>query len=193
MPRPTGFADEATCWIRTGCETALPLPTRAWHAAVLPPFEPAHVHIHGPVPVTADAAPVLQRLAAAGLLVRPVPLTEPHTPLTSVFCAFADPLVITANSSRNIAPRIKFIAFSGWYSGHQHRSSAALTSVSWLREWGPSIVPRFRRVRVELRRAGRIDPGPGVSLPRAKERRLLRQIQRVRQGVSAAGPINGIG
>jgi hypothetical protein len=50
--------------------------------AVVPPPEPAQVQLHGPLPLTADAVPVLQRLAV-GLLVRSAPFEEPQTPLTA--------------------------------------------------------------------------------------------------------------
>src|SRR5579859_1729400 len=69
-------------------------PASAWHEAVPAPLEPAHVHIHGPVPVTPDAVPALQRLVV-GLLVRSVRLAGPHAPLTCVLCAAADALPIT--------------------------------------------------------------------------------------------------
>src|SRR5271169_806754 len=80
MPTPIGFADEATCWIRTGCP--LPPATRASHEAVVPPAEPAHVHAHGPLPPTVDAVPALQRLLV-GALLRSAPFEEPHAPLTA--------------------------------------------------------------------------------------------------------------
>jgi hypothetical protein len=44
------------------------LATGAWHEAVLPPFEPLHVHVHGPLPVTSDVVPVPQRLVVGALL-----------------------------------------------------------------------------------------------------------------------------
>src|ERR1700744_5098044 len=109
MPRPTGFAVEATCWIRAGCKMALP--TRAWHEAVLPPPEPAHVHIHGPAPVTADAVPALQRLVLGAVVIF-VPVAEPHAPLTGVLCASAAPPAIATNNSRNSTLRINSIGFS---------------------------------------------------------------------------------
>jgi hypothetical protein len=78
MPRPTGFADEATCWIRTGAPPA----ARASHEAVVPPAKPLHIQVHGPLPLTADAAPALQRLLV-GALLRSAPFEEPHAPLTA--------------------------------------------------------------------------------------------------------------
>src|SRR5271165_4983434 len=97
MPTPTGFADEATCWIRTGSSGSSP--TRASHEAVAPPFEPAHVHIHGPVPVTTDAVPALQRLVV-GALVRSIPFTEPHAPLTAVALVIVN--VVDAEPTCNV-------------------------------------------------------------------------------------------
>jgi hypothetical protein len=54
----------------------------AWQAAIVPPFEPAQVQLNGPVPLTADAVPVLQRaVVGAGF---PVSLlAAPHAPLTA--------------------------------------------------------------------------------------------------------------
>lgn len=36
--------------------------------AVMPPFSPLQLQLHGPVPVSADAEPLLQRLAAGALM-----------------------------------------------------------------------------------------------------------------------------
>ena len=63
MPTPAGLAEEDTCWIRTGSA-----PTRAWHKAVTPPCEAAQVHVHGPLPLTAEAVPLVQRLDVGALL-----------------------------------------------------------------------------------------------------------------------------
>jgi len=49
--------------------------------AVVPPLLPAQLHDHGPLPLTVDAVPALQRLAV-GALVRLPPFEEPHVPLT---------------------------------------------------------------------------------------------------------------
>lgn len=53
--------------------------------AVVPPFVPAHVQVHGVVPVTSDAVPVAQRLAV-GLVVGIVRVYEllelPQLPFT---------------------------------------------------------------------------------------------------------------
>jgi hypothetical protein len=43
---------------------------------------PAQVQVHGPLPLTADAVPALQRLPV-GALVRSAPFEEPHAPLTA--------------------------------------------------------------------------------------------------------------
>ena len=55
--------------------------SRAEHCAAVPPLEPAQLHDHGPLPLTAEAVPALQRLAV-GALVRLAPFEEPHAPLT---------------------------------------------------------------------------------------------------------------
>ena len=62
----------------TGCAASC-----AEQVAVVPPLLPAHVHVQGPLPVTADAVPELQRLAV-GALVKLPPLDDPQTPLTGV-------------------------------------------------------------------------------------------------------------
>ena len=53
----------------------------AEQVAVVPPPLPAQVHDHGPLPLTVDAVPALQRFAV-GALVRLAPFEEPHAPLT---------------------------------------------------------------------------------------------------------------
>ena len=87
MPRPTGLADEATCWIRVG---AVPLAgsdaveaSLSEHDAVVPPLLPMQVHDHGPVPLTADAVPAVQRFVV-GLTLTVAPFALPQTPLTGV-------------------------------------------------------------------------------------------------------------
>jgi hypothetical protein len=50
---------------------------------VEPPLEPAHIQSHGPVPVTAEAAPTLQRFVV-GLVLAATPFAEPQMPLTGV-------------------------------------------------------------------------------------------------------------
>jgi hypothetical protein len=49
--------------------------------AFVPLLEPAHDHVHGPVPLTVDAVPVLQRLVA-GFEATMVPFAAPQTPFT---------------------------------------------------------------------------------------------------------------
>jgi hypothetical protein len=56
------------------------------HDAVVPPLLPAQLHDHGPLPLTVDAVPAVQRLAV-GALVRLPPFEEPHAPFTG--CAEA--------------------------------------------------------------------------------------------------------
>jgi hypothetical protein len=51
--------------------------------AVVPPFEPAHVHVHGPVPEILDVVPVTQRLVV-GADESVAPLLVPHVPLIGV-------------------------------------------------------------------------------------------------------------
>ena len=53
----------------------------AEQVAVAPPSLPAQLHDQGPVPLTVDAVPALQRLAAGALAKLP-PFAEPHCPLT---------------------------------------------------------------------------------------------------------------
>jgi len=54
---------------------------RAEQFAVIPPPEPTHDQLHGPVPVIDDAAPLVHKLVN-GTAVKPAPLAEPQTPLT---------------------------------------------------------------------------------------------------------------
>jgi hypothetical protein len=56
---------------------------------VAPPFDPAQLQLHGPLPETEDAVPALHRLAA-GAAVRSAPFEEPHAPLTAGGSAFAE-------------------------------------------------------------------------------------------------------
>ena len=49
--------------------------------ALAPPFPPAQLHDHGPLPVTDEAAPVVHRLVV-GALLREAPFEDPHAPLT---------------------------------------------------------------------------------------------------------------
>ena len=51
--------------------------------AVVPSFAPAQLHVHGPLPLTAEAVPVLQRFVE-GITVNVWPLDEPHVPFTGV-------------------------------------------------------------------------------------------------------------
>jgi hypothetical protein len=44
------------------CANGVSSPTGAEHDAVVPPLLPAHVHVHGPVPSTADGAPALHNV-----------------------------------------------------------------------------------------------------------------------------------
>jgi len=67
--------------------------------AFVPTLLPAHDHVQGPEPATADAVPVLQRLVV-GFDATVVPFDDPHTPFTGdgggvvvVFCAVQAVLV----------------------------------------------------------------------------------------------------
>ena len=70
----------------------------AEQVAVVPRPLPKQVHDHGPLPLTVDAVPELQRLAV-GALVRLAPFEEPHAPVTN--CACAEP--------RNTSPKLAAI------------------------------------------------------------------------------------
>ena len=52
----------------------------ALQLAVVPPLIPAQVQIHGPVPVTAEGVPAVQRLVV-GIEARVWPLELPQVPL----------------------------------------------------------------------------------------------------------------
>ena len=58
----------------------------ALQLAGVPPPLPAQVHVHGPVPPTADGVPALQRFVV-GATDTVVPLAVPHTPLIGVGAA----------------------------------------------------------------------------------------------------------
>lgn len=53
----------------------------ALQVAVVPPFDPRHDHVHGPVPVTVVGVPVLQRFSV-GPDDTVVPFAEPQVPFT---------------------------------------------------------------------------------------------------------------
>jgi hypothetical protein len=57
-------------------------PAKAEQLAVEPPLAPEQLQSHGPVPVTVEAVPALQRLVV-GALVRVELFDEPHAPLIS--------------------------------------------------------------------------------------------------------------
>ena len=56
--------------------------------AFVPPLLPAQVQFHGPLPVTVDAVPVVQRLVV-GVLIKVPELLLPHTPLILSAAKFA--------------------------------------------------------------------------------------------------------
>ena len=51
------------------------------HEAVLPPLLPAQLHDHGPLPLTVEAVPAVQRLAV-GAVLTVAPFEQPHAPFT---------------------------------------------------------------------------------------------------------------
>lgn len=57
------------------------------HEALAPPFEPVQLHVKGPVPVTLEAVPALQRLLA-GALAAVTPFAEPHAPFVGAGVVF---------------------------------------------------------------------------------------------------------
>jgi hypothetical protein len=63
--------------------------SKAEHLAVVPPLLPTQVQLQGPLPLTADAVPALQRLADGA--VTATPAAAPHNPFTrwegGFFCA----------------------------------------------------------------------------------------------------------
>jgi hypothetical protein len=65
----------------------------AWQEAVVPPLLPAHVHVHGPLPVTVEAVPALHRLVVGAVLVVS-PFADPHTPLTAEEDSGAEQLAV---------------------------------------------------------------------------------------------------
>src|SRR3954447_15193265 len=60
---------------------ALLLARDALQEAVVPPLRPMQLQVHGPIPVTMEAVPVLHRLVV-GALVRVTPLAPPQAPYT---------------------------------------------------------------------------------------------------------------
>lgn len=61
-------------------------PVEAEQDAVVPPPEPVHVQLHGPVPPTVEAVPV-EHNPAAGALLTATPFAEPHVPFVTVAVA----------------------------------------------------------------------------------------------------------
>ena len=55
----------------------------AMHDAVLPPFKPLQLHVHGPLPATVEAPPEEQRFVV-GAEETAVPFVLPHAPLTGL-------------------------------------------------------------------------------------------------------------
>ncbi len=65
--------------------------------AVVPPFDPVQLHVHGPLPLTAVAVPALQRFVV-GAVSNVCPFDVPHTPLIGLAVNVADTeqLLVTA-------------------------------------------------------------------------------------------------
>ena len=71
--------------------------TKAEQVAVVPPFDPVQLHVHGPAPLTLEALPELQRFKVGADV--NVPLLEgPHAPFACKLAeqlAFVPPLMPT--------------------------------------------------------------------------------------------------
>lgn len=65
----------------------------AVHFAVDPPFAPSHVQLHGPVPVTAVGAPVVQKLVVGAVVNVPLSLL-PQVPLTGAGVKLAEHVAV---------------------------------------------------------------------------------------------------
>jgi hypothetical protein len=80
---------------------------RAVQLPVVPPFVPAQVHDHGPLPVMIEAVPVVQRLVS-GALLRSAPLDEPQAPFVAAPCvaqlAFVPPFVPSQAQAQGPVP-----------------------------------------------------------------------------------------
>jgi hypothetical protein len=63
------------------------------HVAVLPPLLPPQLHDHGPLPLTAEAVPAVQRFAV-GLALTVAPFEEPHAPLTAVEASLSEQVAV---------------------------------------------------------------------------------------------------
>lgn len=68
-------------------------PDGAEQLALAPPLDPLQLHVHGPEPTTDDAVPTVQRLAD-GADDAVVSFADPHAPLTGVWLAFTDTVVL---------------------------------------------------------------------------------------------------
>jgi hypothetical protein len=79
-----GFDPCAVCAAGPHAPLTLPLPAiGASHCAAMPPLLPAQLHVHGPMPATADCVPALHKLAT-GALAAATPLAFPQAPFTGV-------------------------------------------------------------------------------------------------------------
>src|ERR1700693_2734799 len=75
--------------VRTGgAVMPIELASKASQLAVVPPLLPAQLHVHGPVPLTGETAPVPQS-PVVGLLLSIAPLDAPQLPLMGLCLALA--------------------------------------------------------------------------------------------------------
>src|SRR4051812_40688030 len=72
-----------------GRSAGVPVPTGAEHEALLPPLLPLQLQLHGPVPLVAEAEPLLHKFDVGALLTA-VPLAAPQLPLMSVTASGAE-------------------------------------------------------------------------------------------------------
>jgi nitrate reductase beta subunit len=63
--------------------------------ALVPPFEPPQLHVHGPDPATLDDVPAEQRLLE-GADDACVPFADPHAPATGAGAALTATVVLAA-------------------------------------------------------------------------------------------------
>ncbi len=70
----------------------------------MPPPEPAQLQNHGPLPVSAEAAPALQRFVFGGTFVT-APLAEPHWPLTAAAAGACGNSIDKIKLNRSVGPQ----------------------------------------------------------------------------------------
>jgi hypothetical protein len=85
------------------------------HVALVPPFDPLHVHVHGPLPDNADATPVAHNSVVGGNVKTPCE-APPQAPFTGVdICAnkacseqFAVTGPVVKTLPANVPPQVVF-------------------------------------------------------------------------------------